>query len=256
MRRRIPYILAVCLLFSLPLWAQHGSHGGGHAVGGGFVPKHGPPPSHGAPARPAEHIQGHPEAPHVQRRLLAQIRYVHVGAEADVVHNGEWVGHDAGRDDPRFHLDHPWEHGHFTGGFGRGHVWRLAGGGPGRFWFGGFYFSVAPFDLGYCGDWLWDSDNIVIYEDPDHDGWYLALSHSDGFPTSGRLRQKRGFTRHSSANHRENCTRSKRPYLPIDFHRKLELPRIIGRGRLPRVGEQWADRRHVHFVGDVEHVDH
>jgi|HubBroStandDraft_4_1064222.scaffolds.fasta_scaffold57204_3 hypothetical protein len=49
-----------------------------------------------------------------------------------------------------YHLDHPWEHGHFTGGFGRGH------------------------DIGYCGDWNWDSDDIVIYEDPDHVGWYLA----------------------------------------------------------------------------------
>ena len=114
------------------------------------------PPSPAEPNRNFNDKQSHPNVPHVKGKT--------------------WIGHDTGRDDARYHLDRPFEYGRFTGGFGRGHVWRLAGGGPSRFWFNGWYWSVAAADLAFCSDWLWDSDQIIIYDDPDHIGWYLAYN--------------------------------------------------------------------------------
>jgi len=126
------------------------------AVGHGYVPPHGPkshtPLPQGHPDQP-----GHPTAPHVD------------------ANTGRWVGHPAANAGA-YHLDHPWEHGRFPRAIGASHVWRLAGGGPNRFWFDGYYFSVAPADIGYCDGWLWDSDDIVLYPDPDHPGWYLAYN--------------------------------------------------------------------------------
>jgi hypothetical protein len=129
------------------------------------VPARGPAPVRHAPEpsrAPDQHrsfkdAEGHPEAPHVHP-------------------DGKWIGHDTGRNDRAYHVDHPFEHGRFRGGFGPGHVWRMTGGGRERFGFGGFFFSVFPADYVYCDDWNWDTDEVSVYEDPDHPGLYLAYN--------------------------------------------------------------------------------
>ena len=157
-------VLALSLISSAPALAQEREHPAPRQESPHqAIPKHGPPAVHNAPAHPPEEHRtfndkdGHPNAPHVHP-------------------NGQWIGHDTGRADVRFHVDHPWAHGRFSGGFGPGHVWRIAGGNRERFWFGGFAFSIFPADYDYCGDWDWANDQITVYEDPDHDGLYLAYN--------------------------------------------------------------------------------
>jgi hypothetical protein len=164
--------LALVFALAFPVIAQERGGapqkgGGGRDVGGGHIPSHGPAPVRASKPAPAPKAApqgrgfadkpGHPDIPHVHT-------------------NNKWIGHDSGPNDPHYHLDHPFEHGRFPGGIGKGHVFRLAGGNRERFFFGGFYFSVAPYDFDFCADWLWDSDQIVIYDDPDHVGWYLAYN--------------------------------------------------------------------------------
>ncbi|MGB8259540.1 MAG: hypothetical protein WCE75_04285 [Terracidiphilus sp.] len=146
--------LVALLAASLPVLAQRGDR---HPS----PPAHGPSEFHGTPHpvepnRNFKDKEGHPNAPHVDGK--------------------KWIGHDTGRDDARYHVDNAWAHGRFTGGFGRDHRWRLEGGRPDRFWFHGWYWSVAQADMMYCDGWFWDRDDIVIYEDPDHPGWYLAYN--------------------------------------------------------------------------------
>jgi hypothetical protein len=177
-------ILAALLICSVAVWAQERGHEGvrpegSHPVaqhtppqrqgevGGGHIPARGPQPvrtpvTRGPDVRPTfrDH-DNHPEAPHVH------------GNPGGV---DRWVGHDTGRRDEHYRLERPWEHGRFPGEMGRSRVWRIEGGRPERFWFRGWFWSVAPYDLAYCGDWDWVADSIVLYDDPDHVGWYLAYN--------------------------------------------------------------------------------
>ncbi len=167
--------------------AQHAQqqHGGGdRGVGNGHIPQRGPAPVRTPPASPArgnaptpraEPNRGSAPPAQEQRRTFSDQpghpQAPHVHAEKD-----QWVGHDTGRNDPHYHLDHPWEHGRFSGPIGAQHIWRLHGGDRDRFDIGGYYFQVAPYDYDYSSDWLWDTDDLVLYPDPDHDGWYLAYN--------------------------------------------------------------------------------
>ena len=155
---------------------NQGAHGRPAEVGGGHVPAHGP-----APARDSQ-SSSRPEAARNQQPDAQPQNRVAVdkAGHPDVPHvdakNDQWVGHSSGRNDPHYQIAQPWAHGRFSGGFGPQHVFEMAGGNRERFWFNNFYWDVAPYDYNVVEGWNWDGDQIVIYEDPDHDGWYLAYN--------------------------------------------------------------------------------
>ena len=171
-------ILPIALCFS-GAFAQDRDHDRGHEERGRGEYRPQPPsrgperaqsaPMQNAPRGEERHYEerhyndrpGHPDRPHVDDR-------------------DHWVGHDGYRPVERYHREHPWEHGRFTAGFGPRFVWRLGGGGPNRFWFNGYYFGVAPYDFGFANDWDWNGDRIILYDDPDDPGYYLAYNTRTG----------------------------------------------------------------------------
>jgi len=35
---------------------------------------------------------------------------------------------------------------------------------------------VAPYDIDRCRDWRWDRDDVFVYDDDHHPGWYLLFN--------------------------------------------------------------------------------
>jgi hypothetical protein len=127
------------------------------------------------PPPPQARVQGHSEPE----------RDPHGRPHEDVrphVSDDHWYGHER-VDDRRFHLDHPFAHGRFAR-FGPSFRYRVIGidRHHRRFWFpGGFLFEVAPWDWAECENWCWQcGDDFVVYEDPDHIGWYLLYNSDTG----------------------------------------------------------------------------
>jgi hypothetical protein len=144
-------------------------------VGRYYIPSRGPAPVRSAvpPVHVGDQTQRGQSDPqhHAYRDQPSHPEIPHVHPQGD-----QWVGHTTGRNDPRYRVSQPWAHGHFTGGFGPRYVYRLGGGSTERFAIDGNYFSVAPADDELASDWDWNNDNIVLYADPDHDGFYLAYN--------------------------------------------------------------------------------
>lgn len=151
-------------------------------VGGGHIPSRGP-------TRSAEPARTRSARPNPESPPAAQPDQTRAGRFADRpghpvephvdANNDRWIGH-TGRRDENYRLATPWAHGRFPGRIGARTVYRLNGGSVERFGFGGVYFSVAPYDYDICRNWLWDRDDVVLYDDLDHPGYYLAYNVRTG----------------------------------------------------------------------------
>ncbi|MGB7848999.1 MAG: hypothetical protein WBL63_25520 [Candidatus Acidiferrum sp.] len=170
-------LLTAMLLIAMPVMAQRPAE------------EHHEQGQHPSEARPVERPRANqgripPPPPQRQSHTKVEVERHESGKinGAQHVSKDHWYGHDA-PNDKRFHLEHPFEHGRFEH-FGPSYRYRVErfDRDHHRFWFpGGFYFEVAQWDWSICADWCWDcGDDFVVYEDPDHAGWYLLYNVHTG----------------------------------------------------------------------------
>jgi hypothetical protein len=141
---------------------------------------------HGQHSRPPRANQGHIPAPPAPRgsRGIAEPERMDGGRIDNTPHvnHDRWYGHGA-PGDARFRVAQPYAHGRFTriGPSFRYNVLRVNAG-LHEFWLpGGFYFEVAPADWPLSANWCWNcGDDFVVYDDPDHPGWYLVYNTETG----------------------------------------------------------------------------
>jgi hypothetical protein len=180
MKLRLLAPVALAVAVSIPAFAQRPEEKGGQQRGGEQGQQrdaHTPRANQGrVPPPPAK--RDNPRAkPEPERHDGGRVNSVpHVS-------NDHWYGHDS-PNDKRYHIDHPFEHGHFEH-FGPSYRYRIDRFDPDhhRFWFpGGFYFQIADWDWSVAADWCWNcnDDDFVVYQDSDHDGWYMLYNVHTG----------------------------------------------------------------------------
>jgi len=187
MKRRLALLIASALVFVLPALAQRPGeqprgnepHAGAaqHEIQTPAQPEHGQPRANqgripAPPPRREPHAKPEPE-----RKPYGRVN------NTPHVNNDRWYGHDK-PNDKRFVLAHPFEHGHFEH-FGPSYRYNIVRIDPNlhRFWLpGGFFFDIAAWDWDVAADWCWtcNADDFVVYEDPDHPGWYLLYNLQTG----------------------------------------------------------------------------
>ena len=182
MKNRAALLAASVLLLAVPAFAQRPEDRRPNEQREEKHDEHGPNApraNHGRIPDPPQRRESRSGPPEQDRREGGRVNNL------PHVNNGHWYGHDK-PNDKRYHVDHLFEHGHFEH-FGQSYRYKVERFEVDRhiFWFpGGFSFQIASWDWPVAEDWCWncDSDDFVVYEDPDHDGWYLLYNiHTGGY---------------------------------------------------------------------------
>lgn len=178
MKKHMVSCFALGMILAVPAFAQHPGEAPHEAPPGGMQHSEaGRPKANGGHLPPAPEARGH-------RNVKPEVEHVKGGKPIATQHvnNDHWYGRPSPTD-KRYHLSHPFPHGHFAH-FGPSYHYNVVrvDVGAHRFWLpGGFYFEVASWEWATCADWCWNcGDNFVIYEDPDHPGWYLVYDMQTG----------------------------------------------------------------------------
>ena len=172
MKTRLAFAMTLALVLALPAFSQRGEPRSGD-MQRPAEPEHNQPRANQGRI-PAPPPQRAPRAkPEPERRDGGRVN------NTPHVNNNQWYGHDR-PNDKRYHLDHPFEHGRFDH-FGPSYRYNILRIDPNlhRFWLpGGYFFEIPAWDWPLAADWCWScgGDDFVIYEDPDHPGWYLLYN--------------------------------------------------------------------------------
>jgi len=178
MTKRLALAMAAALLLTIPAWSQRPGEEQRGAEPRAAEPQHAVQQPRANQGRiPAPPPKREPSAkPETERREGGRVN------NTPHVANDHWYGHDK-PNDKRYVMAHPFEHGHFEH-FGPSYRYNVVRIDPNlhRFWLpGGFFFDIAAWDWALAADWCWTcGDDFVVYEDPDHPGWYLLYNLQTG----------------------------------------------------------------------------